>query len=188
LHNNGGCIASYELKRIPLRAHAEKFGAPASSTIYVGFGPDEDDRMNRLRKAGAPWQFDFPLTWKPILARCDVFDELRRRGLSPTSMYDQGFPHANCAGMCVLAGINQWRALLRKHPDRYAFAEEHEQQMMLAMEREGRKVCTILRDRRGGRTKQMSLRELRIEHENGRPSDGEWGSQSCSCVGSLWPD
>jgi len=86
---NGGCVASYHLKKIPLRVHAELIGSPDVSTIHVGFSPDEDDRMARLIKAGHPWKFDFPLTWKPRLGRCDVLDELRRLGLTPPDAYER---------------------------------------------------------------------------------------------------
>lgn len=183
----GGCIASYDLKRVPLRKHAESIGSPEVSTIYVGFGPDEDDRMERLRLAGAPWRFDFPLIWKPKLGRCDVLDELRKRGLHPSDAYERGYPHDNCKQKCILAGIGQWQKLLLDDPATYDEGEQHEIRMMALMRDKGRKECTILRDRRGGTTKNLSLTQLRLETLSGeRPLRTTNEMESCSCVGTLW--
>lgn len=183
----GGCIASHRLKKVPLRLHAEQNTTSDASVIYVGFGCDEDDRMKRLEKAGEPWKFDFPLTWKPRLGRCDIVDELRRRGLHPPDAYDRGYAHANCKQACVLAGIGQWQKLLIDDPDEYYSCERREQAIMANQAEMGRKVCTILRDRRGGETQNLSLRQLREETESGVRKPGlSMLAESCSCVGFLW--
>lgn len=185
----GGCIASHHLKKLALQRHAESIATPETCVIYVGFDDTEQDRIDRLNERGKPWRYDYPLTWTPKMFRCDVHDEIVRRGLTSSDLYEQGFPHSNCSGACVLAGIGQWRALLDKYPERYAAAEAHEQRMMAAMESSGRTVQTILRDRRGGVTRNLPLSQLRREHESGeRPPDTKWGVTSCSCVGGLLPE
>ena len=102
----GGCMASYHLKKIPLREYTAENFDPADTTIYVGFGPDEKDRGTRIEKANPEWTFDYPLQWKPKAWRCDLADDLRGRGIEPPSMYAEGYSHANCAGACILAGIS----------------------------------------------------------------------------------
>lgn len=184
--SNHGCVASFHLKKIPLRKHAESIGSPAESTIYVGFSPDEQDRMSRLQKSGAPWKFEFPLTWPTPLLRCDQIAFLNRRGITPPDMYERGYPHANCGGACVLAGVGQWRGLIADYPDRFAVAEQHEQKMMAMMASTGRKVSTILQYTERGERKNLSLRELRESVEAGRPPDRAWRATKCSCVGDLW--
>src|SRR3990172_4756033 len=52
------CLASWELKRKPLAEYAASIDGDV--TVYVGFGPDEDDRMKRLRCAMPDRQFEFP--------------------------------------------------------------------------------------------------------------------------------
>lgn len=179
----GGCLASYHLKRLPLAEHAASIATPETSTIYVGFGPDEDDRQERLLKAGAPWRFDFPLTWKPRLFRCDVTDELHRRGIKPGKVYDAGYAHDNCKGACIRAGIRQWAGLLKDDPDTYRHNEEKEQEFIRRLQAMGRKVVTILRDRRGGETRSLSLRQLREELESGvRNHDDSWRETQCACM------
>jgi hypothetical protein len=179
----GGCRASWVLKRMPIDAHTATFDGDV--TIYVGFGPDEDDRMKRLRCALPDRQFEFPLTWDPMLFRCDVMDDLRARGIEPPSMYGDGYPHANCAGACILAGIKQWAGLLKDNPELYRQSEENEQRFQEILRGRDRAEHTILKDRRGGVVSNYSLRQLREDIESGRrPADDSWRETSCSCM--LW--
>ena len=182
-----GCVASYHLKKVPLHKHLDEHGDPTTDVVYLGLGPDEDDRRERLIKRGAPWQFDFPLCWRPRLGRCDIIDDLRRRGLHPPDAYERGYNHANCNQQCILAGIDHWQKLLLDDPAAYREVEMHELRMMDAMRARGREVCTILKDRRGGKVQSMTLEQLRLETLSGeRPRDYRADFASCSCVGNLF--
>lgn len=185
---NGGCIASHRLKKLVLRKHLADIGAtPETSLIYIGYDITEPDRCERLRTSGAPWQFEFPLHWPLKVVRCDIDDELRRRGLSPCDMYERGYDHANCGGTCVLAGAKQWSMVLRDYPERFNVAEKREADTMRAMADRGRVPQSILKDRRGGRTVNLPLSQLRREVESGeRPNGDENRINSCSCMGNLF--
>lgn len=179
----GGCRASWILKRKALDKHTESIAGDV--IVHVGFGPDEDDRMKRLQSAMPDIRFDFPLTWSPMLSRCDVMDDLRARGIELPSMYADGYPHANCGGACILAGIKQWAGLLKDNPDLYQISEENEQKFQQMLRDRGRAEHTILKDRRGGKIQNYSLRQLREDIESGRrQGDDSWRVQSCSCM--LW--
>jgi hypothetical protein len=179
----GGCKASWELKRRPLEAYAEAIQGDVIT--YIGFGMDEDDRMVRIRKAMPERRFEFPLTWPPFLGRCDVLDDLRRRGIEPPSMYADGYPHANCGGACILAGIKQWVGLLHDNPAIYRTSEENEQAFLQLLRDRGREEHTILKDRRGGVVQNYSLRQLREDVEAGsRPANDSWRVSACTCL--LW--
>lgn len=180
----GGCIASYHLKRLPLQEHASAIGSTEATTIYVGFDITEQDRMDRLRKAGSPWRFDFPLTWPTPMLHCDVIDYLRRRGITPPDSYQRGFSHANCGGACVLAGIGQWQLLLQDNPALYAKAEQHEQRMLAMMREAGRKETTILQEQVRGERRSLSLERLREETHSGIRRDIAEGMKACSCASS----
>jgi hypothetical protein len=184
----GGCLAAWHLKKLPLMNHAATIGTPEEITIHVGFSIDEDDRISRLVETGKPWQFDFPLTWERPLVRCSVIDELHRRGIRECEVYEQGYPHANCLKWnCVLSGIGQWLGVLRDNPDGYRDAEEKEQLFLAELARRSRKVTTILRDRSGGVTKNLSLKQLREESESGiERKVPKWRDSTCSCVGTLF--
>lgn len=179
--SNRGCVASYHLKRLALSKHAESIGNPDDTTIHVGFDRSEQDRIDRLVKSGAPWQFDFPLTWPSPLLSCDVIDFLRHRGITPPDAYARGYSHANCGGACVLAGIGQWQMVLSDNPTLYAKAEEHEQRMLSMMRESGRKETTILQEQVRGNTHPLSLKRLRQETEAGIRRDLRAGMRACAC-------
>jgi hypothetical protein len=181
---NGGCKASWELKRLPLQKHLVALGGPEAVTVYVGFSASEEKRQTRLNEAMAPYKVEYPLTWQPALERCDIMQVLVERGLTPPSMYSDGYPHANCGGACILAGIKQWSGLLRDDPSLYAYHENKEQEFLKELRRRGRTEITILKDRRGGEVSNFSLQQLREELESGerQPTD-TWRVSTCSCMG-----
>jgi len=186
----GGCLAAWKLKKTMLRNHLATIGAtPEDTTIMIGFDGSEQDRMRRLEKSGAPWKFDYPLTWGKPLFRCDIDDQIRRCGLVPCSMYEKGYRHANCGGACVQAGIAQWAMVLADYPERYAEAERHEATAMAAMSAAERPVQTILRSRVGGKSSNLSLAQLREDIASGVRTDGDdFRVGQCSCMGDLWGD
>ena len=177
----GGCKASWELKRLPLDAH--RLTIDGDVTIYVGFGRDEDDRQIRLERVLRPQRVEFPLCWEPFLFRCDCLDDLRARGIEPPSMYADGYPHANCAGACVLAGIKQWAGLLGDNPTLFDRYEQNEQKFLGILRSRDRGEHTILKDRRGGTVQNYSLRQLREDVERGvRLNDDSWRQSQCTCM------
>jgi hypothetical protein len=93
-------------------------------------------------------------------------------------LYAAGFPHNNCGGFCVRAGQAQFRQLLQIMPSRYAY---HEAQEAKLRDHLGKDVA-ILRDRRGGTTKPMTMQEFRerIEAEEAPASEDDgWGGCGC---------
>jgi hypothetical protein len=79
-------------------------------------------------------------------------------GVEPPSLTRDGFPHANCMGGCIKAGAKQFKKLLRERPEAFAWWEAEEERMRSLVG-----DYAILRDRRGGTTKPLSLRTLRLE-------------------------
>ena len=64
--------------------------------------------------------------------------------------------HNNCGGVCVRGGHKHWLHLLEVFPDRYAHAEAQEQQLRAEFG-----DVAILRERRGGVSRPLTLTELR---------------------------
>lgn len=83
-----------------------------------------------------------------------------------------GFEHNNCAGACVKAGQAQWRLLLEKNPELYRSWEDHEQGMRKMLQAD----IAILRDRRGGQTRPLTLLELRTRESYDKD---DWGGCGC---------
>jgi hypothetical protein len=103
---------------------------------------------------------------------------MRAEGLRPPRLYREGFRHNNCGGFCVKGGQASFALLLRRHPDRYRYHERREQELRRRL---GKDV-SILRDRRGGITRPLTLRSFRrrLECDAGDFERGEWGA--CSCM------
>lgn len=77
---------------------------------------------------------------------------------------------------CLKAGQSQWVMLLRTNPARYHYNERKE----LAFRKYIKKDVAILRDRRNGQTRPMTLFELRKRVERGDWVDrNEWGGCGC---------
>ena len=84
----------------------------------------------------------------------------------------------NCGGACVKAGQAQWALLLRVMPDRYRENEEEEEATRAIVG-----DFSILRDRRGGEAKILTLKQFRerIERQGNLGFDKhEWGGCGCA--------
>jgi hypothetical protein len=166
------------LKRQLTRTWLSENCDPTTTTIHIGFGWDEETRIEKARRFWGAWAVDFPLTWRPLpsLGRPAVMAAVRANGLEPPRAYEQGFAHANCGGFCVKAGQGHFKLLLEQMPDRYRYHEGKEQEMRDYL---GKDVA-ILRDRRGGETKPLTLRAFRERIEQGAAVD-ETDIGGCAC-------
>lgn len=178
--NNRMATCSKLLKRQPLAKWMEEHYEPARSIVYLGFDWTEEHRMAAAEPLWAPWQVRAPLMEPPYLTKWQIIDAHRERGIEPCRLYLEGFSHANCGGGCVRGGQAQWELLLRTHPDRYAEWEADEEGIRAML---GRDV-SILRDRRGGESKPLSLRTFRdrLTADASLFDASEWGS--CGCFAS----
>jgi hypothetical protein len=92
----------------------------------------------------------------PYLAKQDMLDWCAGLGVTPPRLDDMGFSHNNCGGVCVRGGQKHWRHLLQVFPDRYREAEQCEQRLRSELG-----DVAILRERRGGVSRPLTLTELR---------------------------
>jgi hypothetical protein len=150
---------------------------PASDIIILGIDWTEAHRLERARNYWQPYQVEAPMCDPPYRVKSEMVEWAVSRGLVPPRLYGMGFPHNNCGGFCVKAGQANFALLLRTMPERYAW---HEQQEEALGKHLGRKV-TAMKDRRGGVTAPLSMREFRGRVCANRPFDGEdWGG--CGCM------
>jgi 3'-phosphoadenosine 5'-phosphosulfate sulfotransferase (PAPS reductase)/FAD synthetase len=165
------------LKREPLRAWIEEHCDPATTAVVLGIDWTEIHRFERAQPRWEPWILEAPLCDPPYVDKADVIAMLVDAGIAPPALYAQGFPHNNCGGFCIKAGQAQFAQLLRVHPDRYHYHEEREEQFRATT---GKDVA-ILRDRRGGPTKPMTLRTFRERIEGQGTFDQlDWGGCGCA--------
>ena len=145
-------------------------------TLVFGMDWSELERMQRLEDFYAPTPVWFPLAEPPYVDKCHIADALERQGVKTPALYEEGFTHNNCGGGCVKAGQAHWAHLWRTRPATYARWEAEEACFRAWI---GKDV-SILKDRRGGRAKPLTLAAFRERLERGEAYDAsEWGGCGC---------
>lgn len=164
------------LKRELIRGYLDKKFRPSWTVIYLGIDWTEDHRFKRAKGYWAPWEIDAPMCRRPLMTKPQMLREMETQGIKAPVLYDLGFPHNNCGGFCVKAGQAHFAHLLRTMPERFGYHEAQEEALRCHL---GKDVA-ILRDRRGGETKPLTLRTLRARIEGEEQYDlFEWGGCGC---------
>ena len=176
--NNRLAVCSRILKRELLRDYINAHYDSARTMIYLGFDWTEPHRVEAARRPWAPYVIEYPLMDAPYVEKAELLGEWRARGIEPPSLYADGFAHANCGGGCVRSGQAQWKLLLEKRPEVYAKWEEEEERSRGEL---GKDVA-ILRDRRGGTTKPLTLKNFRerLSDDAALFDQNDWGA--CNCM------
>lgn len=181
LGNTRADPCSRVLKREPMRRWLEECCDPADTTVHLGFDWTESHRLDRAAPHWEPWRIDAPLCWEPVLDKAEALKLLVDAGIDPPWLTRMGFPHANCGGGCVKAGIKQFQKLLEVAPAEYARWEWNEERLRTQLDRD----VSILRDRSGGTLRPLTLRELRERTAVQQTlfDDADWGS--CNCFTAM---
>lgn len=156
------------------------------ATFYIGFDWTEENRLADIRREKPFWLWEAPMTEAPYWDKKQMQREAEALGLKIPLLYRLGFPHNNCGGRCVRAGLSHWVHLLRVLPERFLEWEEAEWHCAQMFRIRGIEPLSILRDRRGGTTKNLYLRDLRLRVEAGEEfTRFDWGG--CGCGGATLP-
>ncbi len=150
---------------------------PGTYTRVFGYEWHEIDRMERLAASIAPDPAWFPLSERPYVDKCHIAADLERIGIAVPRLYLLGFEHNNCGGGCVKAGQAHWAHLYYTLPERYALWEEKEEDIRQSLGKD----ISILKDRRGGTARPMTLRAFRMRLETGDTDydKDDWGGCGC---------
>jgi hypothetical protein len=150
---------------------------------YFGLDWTETDRLERLRdrmeEKGIPrTKIQAPMAeWEPLVDKPDMLLDLMNLGIALPRLYKLGFAHNNCGGFCIKSGQAQFRLLLETMPERYAAHEAKEQELRKFLDKD----VSVLRDRRGGKTKPMTLEDFRKRIQDGEEHDRhDWGGCGCA--------
>ncbi len=153
---------------------------PEVTISHFGLDYNEPHRLKRVRELHAPWKVEAYLTERPVVTKEEMLDEIKSDGLTACDLYRHGFSHANCGGGCIKSGIAQFTLLLRAHPDRFAVWVEAEEKMRETL---GKDV-SILKDRRGGTQKTLTLKSLEERINGGGQltfdETTDWGGCGCA--------
>ena len=183
--NSRSPLCSVKLKRELLDKWRAVNCEPAQTIVYIGFDPLEFDRWDALSAEIAPWEVQAPMcdrTWGPLWNKCEMAENLKLLDIGLSVRYEQGFSHDNCNAECVRAGITHWVNLYRVDRPAFNHSENEEAKTIAEFLRRGIDTtwATILKDRRGGITKAMTLSTLRGRIESGEKMPlHEWGGCGC---------
>ncbi len=175
LGNSRIAPCSTELKQRPAR---EWMAANApNATVVLGLDWTEEHRLAGARRGWEPWMVEAPLCEPPYRFKAELLVDLERAGIRMPDLYREGFPHNNCGGGCVRAGHAQFAKLYRQRPGTFAEWEQGEERLRAFLDRD----VSILRDRSGGETTRLTLRELRqtLQQQPSLFDDDEWGGCGC---------
>jgi 3'-phosphoadenosine 5'-phosphosulfate sulfotransferase (PAPS reductase)/FAD synthetase len=176
--NNRMDACSKKLKREVADRWLRENCTPANTTVLLGYDGEE---VHRFRKTKARYEAlgygcRAPLCEEPVLSRGEIKAWARAEGLEEQTLYKEGFHHANCGGFCVRSGHAHFRHLLKMRPATYARHEEEEQKMREFLQKD----VAIMRDRRGGSSRPMTMKEFRERVEGGGECDPyDWGGCGC---------
>ena len=192
--NDRSPICSIRLKRQPLNEwmaknfeldHDQVNFLAEHGTIVLGFDHTEWNRVQDFQNAHPNWKLSAPMTEAPLWDKCTMIAAAAKLGLTTPKLYQLGFPHNNCGGGCVKAGISHFVLLYKRLPAvfwRWAAEEVYTQRVMRDRGIENWDF-TILKDRRGGETKPLTLIELAYRIEAGEKfSETEWGGCGCGAA------
>jgi hypothetical protein len=146
------------LKQRPCRRWLTEHTDPADTVLYVGLEPDEQRRVPAITAGWRPWRVEYPLMQHPCLTKDDLLARCRNVGLEPPRLYQFGFSHNNCGGLCVRGGQAHWRRTHDVFPDRFAWYAQLEQDFRAA-----HGDVAILKRRRHGQTQPLPLRDLHAD-------------------------
>ena len=164
------------LKRELLRRWLDQHFDPAQTVVYLGIDWSEAHRFEKAQRFWAPWQVQAPLCEPPFVSPTEIRQALAESGIKLPRLYDMGFAHNNCGGFCVKAGQQHFATLLQQMPARYRYHEGKEEEIRQLLQKD----VSILKDRRGGITKPLTMRAFRERLEAGQQYDTqEWGGCGC---------
>lgn len=143
---NGACKASLELKQKPIAKWVKENCDPKTHVICSGLEFSEPERMQRFDARWEPYTCWHPLADAPLLSDCQIIDAVSEFGYPDQTLYERRYPHNNCGGGCVLAGIGQWAGFYQDDPDRFDYHLQREKQFN-ELHRQGKREATILKDR-----------------------------------------
>lgn len=157
-------ILKFEACRDWLNANTD----PADTLLYLGIDWTERKRFDGYEDKYGKWHPGQKERWAaegyeaiaPMVDRTldaeHVLAWLSGIGIEPPLLTRMGWNHANCMGGCVRSGAKQFKELLAKRPEAFAWWEANE-----ASTRAVVGDYAVLRDRRGGTTKPLPLSAIR---------------------------
>jgi hypothetical protein len=169
------------LKRKFLRSWVDANFDSDRVICHIGYDWSEIHRLEKAKRHWMPYTMRSLLCDPPYTSKFQIDLVLKGMGIEPPSLYSLGFPHNNCGGACVKAGLAQWRLLLAVLPKLFAWMESKEDLFRATIDPD----ATILKVSRKGKSVPYSLKELRLDVEQQidlreiSDDSEDWGGCGC---------
>lgn len=148
-----------------------------SDPLVLGMYKDEEDRLDRARinwghQEVTSLLIEHKVTPGEAAKLVDMYVSKR------PVLYDLGFPHNNCGGMCVRAGQGQFARLLDLRPEFYA---EQEARNEWARETIGETAGGFIRVQREGEIEYLHMKDFRERVQSGELIPARYEMGGCGC-------
>lgn len=144
-------------------------------TLYIGIDWTEEHRIGRAQER-YECRVDAPLCRFPLMSQFHIKQYLESVNIPIPSLYQYGFGHNNCGGLCCKAGQGQHLLLLKHIPGRFAYHEAKEEEW-----RAEHGDYSMMKKVTKGVAHTLTLRMLREMHEEGQEID-EYDMGGCGCA------
>ena len=167
---------SDDLKTEPIRRFIEQFGQP-DDPLVLGMDWGEMDRIENAQRRWGDRPVISLLNQYKITR--DMYPKiLEEYGLIQPRLYDHGFPHNNCGGACVKAGLKQWATMLDVFPEAFEKASDDLDQAMSDI---GPTAKPFLRKTIKGKTHYLTLAEFKKMYLAGEIKISPYDFGGCGC-------
>lgn len=170
----GACKASLELKQKPI-AKWVKENCSEDDVIVSGLDWSEEDRIKRFNARWKPFECYHPLD-EHKMQYCDMQKRLKELNYPIQEMYNKSYPHNNCGGTCVLAGLSQWAGVKKDFPVRFEKAKQWEKKF-----NEGREKKYSILKRQNSTDNTLMLDEFEKLLDENKINIRDFRT-SCSCM------
>ncbi len=150
---------------------------PIDEPLVLGMDYSELDRIERAKKVWAPRPV-ISLLNELRVTRPQYKDYLSEYDIRQPRLYDMGFPHNNCGGFCVKAGLKQFATLLETMPDRF---QHHEDAMTAVLAHIGPTARPFLQWTQKGVKYYLTLTEFKEKYRSGELKADPFDYGGCGC-------
>lgn len=166
------------LKIKQARDYLEKNFSPEECVLYLGIDWTELHRQPAIIKNWQPYKVEFPMSENPLMDKEQMKSELAKIGIEEPNLYKLGFVHNNCGGFCCKAGQGHWKRVLETMPNKFAYYEEQEQDIIKHI---GKNVA-MMKKTVNGETFPYTLKQLREDYEKDISNIDLFDIGGCGCT------
>lgn len=164
------------LKRKLIKKYIVSTYQPNQIQVHVGIDYSECHRLPGIVERYKPYEYRSTLVEDGRIIQKDYSEKF---GIRRPYLYEIGMAHNNCGGFCVKAGLGQFKMLYEKLPERYAYHENKEQELI----EENNKLKPFLKKQVKNKKFYLTMKDYRVQYlEQGLGEEDKWDIGGCNCA------